>query len=92
MLYLLSFEWYGNPDQLKEWDASFKKTCEEMKGIKYMGRWAPMQSQYHFTYMFDTDDYNKPNIVLTKARPGYTRDYNKVPHSKVEVYQGPYDK
>jgi len=69
-----------------------KKTCQEMKGIKYMGRWAPNNACYHWCYIFETDEYGKPPAALNKARPGYTRDYNKVTHSIVEVYSGPLDK
>ena len=92
MLYILSFDWFGKLEVLDEWDTSLKKTCQEMKGIKYMGRWAPNNARYHWCYIFETDDYGKPTAALNKARPGYTRDYSKVTHSIVEVYSGPVDK
>lgn len=87
MIILVNIDWYGTAEKLKKFDEAWKKATEKVEGAKFMGRYAPWNSKYHWTYFTKVTDmgaWMKLNEVFE-----WDRDYKELTHQVVDIYQEP---
>ena len=84
--YILShFDWFGPIEELEEWDQRYKKLWDGSDGVELLGRFAPQNKKYHWTYIFKARDFNAW-VNRKQPDPAYKRDYTKFTHNELEYY------
>ena len=83
MLILQQFDWFGTEKELEDYEATWKKACEETDGIEFKGRYTPHTRRYHYTFLFKCDSYDKANMAGSKVT---FPQRSKVPSIVNELY------
>jgi len=89
LMVLLYFDWFGSLEELKEWEETQKVILVKNKGIKFRGRYGPLNRKFHFAWVFETESYDKLIEVLMDPK-NPPRDYKKLTHGAFEILQGPF--
>jgi len=88
MLVLLYFDWFGTPDELKEFDKMTRAALAAAGGVHYRGRYAPDNREFHFVDLFEAESYESLLGALTGPKAPH-RDYGKLTHGVFEILRGP---
>lgn len=88
MLVLLYFDWFGTPNELKEFTRKMKEAVSAVGGVHYRGRYAPDNRKFHFVDLFEAESYEKLLGALTSPKAPH-RDYAKLTHGMFEILRGP---
>ncbi len=88
MLVLLYFDWFGTPEELKTFDRETKAAIAHAGGVRFRGRYAPDNREFHFVDVFETESYEKLLGALTGPNAP-RRDYSKLTHGVFELLRGP---
>ncbi len=83
MFVITYFDWFGEPEELKELKEAWKKICEETDGVKYKGLWTSHQARYHYAWFTKADSYGKLMEANNKMPP---RDRKKLTHAVTEIF------
>ena len=86
---LFHFDWFGPAEELKQMDEAMKKACTETDGVAYKGRYSPNQKKFHWSYLFEVDNFACWGEAWEKMSKG-PRDYKKLPYGELEYHQGPF--
>jgi hypothetical protein len=70
-----NFDWWGTAEELKKHEKKIKEECDKTEGVKYMGLWIPHNSKFHYTRIYEFDNWEK---FWSWERP--PRDKKKASH------------
>ena len=85
-MYILDFfDWFGSIEELEKLDKTVKKNLEG-SGVEYLGRFAPYNRNYHWTYFFKAKDLITWENARLHIDAGYKRDYKVHTHEIMEFY------
>ena len=84
MYILRHFDWFGSIEELEKLEADVKKLWDGSDGVKFLGRFAPSNRKYHYTWFNKaTDDITWAN---RKRLEGFKRDYKILTHMVDDIY------
>jgi hypothetical protein len=81
---LINVDFYGSDEELEKLDKAYKKMAEKTEGVEYKGRLVPMQTKWHFTYVFKAE--NMKAWAAGNENFKYDRDRKVMSHGAVEFY------
>ena len=84
MLVITSYDWYGTPEGLKEFNEAWKKFCKETPCVKSTKLYTSHQARYHYAWITETDSYDKFVEAYFKKMP--PRDRRELAHTINEIF------
>ena len=90
MMLLEWMDFRGTEAELKELDKLARTSAEKVKGVEYLGRFAPLSAKWNWAYFYKIPSmttYEELDKLWSKV---YKRDYSKMPHVTFEFLAGPY--
>ena len=70
-----NFDWWGTEEELKVHEKKIREECAKTDGVTYMGIWVPHNSKFHYTRMYEFDNWE--NFWSWERPP---RDKKKASH------------
>jgi hypothetical protein len=87
MYVLEHFDWFGPVEELAKIDKKYREMFDGRKGIEFLGRYAPHNKKYHWTYVYNAKDFVTFVTEYDKADfSWYKRDIKVHTHAVLEYY------
>ena len=82
MMVLYHFNWAGTKAELDEFYQSWKKTMDETDGAEFIGKFAPLNRGFHYTWFAKFKDL----ATYEKLAFADSHDYEKIPKAIFDIY------
>ena len=84
MMVLINVDFFGSDEELEELTKAYEVVGEKTEGVKFLGRFVPGQTKWHYTFFFKAKDMATWASGLGNFK--YKRDKSKFTHGAVEFY------
>jgi hypothetical protein len=81
---LINVDFYGSDEELEKLDKAYKKMAEKTEGVEFKARLVPMQTKWHYTYVFKAESMKAWAAGFENFK--YDRDRKVMSHGTVEFY------
>ena len=81
---LVNIEFWGSDEELKNLDKAIKDAVEKTKDVKYLGRFMPEQTRWHYTYFYKAESLTAWDNFLKNFE--YKRNRKILAHDTTEYY------
>lgn len=82
MMVLYHFDWSGTKEELEEFYEYQMKIMDKTEGAEFIGKFAPLNKAYHFTWFAKFKDLATFQSVAFAEE----HDFDRIPHAVFDIY------